>query len=84
MRKIVVMGSVWRSGANGDDFMDDGTVSDMNNEQKQENNTKMYWLHALTPLHVGAGRGVGFIDLPIMREKVTNWPLVPGLSLIHI
>lgn len=44
-------------------------------------NMKMYWLHALTPLHVGAGRGVGFIDLPIMREKVTNWPLVPGSAV---
>ncbi len=44
-------------------------------------NTKMYWLHALTPLHVGAGRGVGFIDLPIMREKVTKWPLVPGSAV---
>ncbi len=43
--------------------------------------TRMYWIHALTPLHVGAGRGVGFIDLPIMREKVTNWPLVPGSAV---
>lgn len=44
-------------------------------------NTKIYWLHALTPLHVGSGRGVGFIDLPIMREKVTKWPLVPGSAV---
>lgn len=39
---------------------------------------RMYWLHAVTPLHVGSGRGVGFIDLPIMREAATNWPYVPG------
>lgn len=39
---------------------------------------KAYWIHSLTPLHVGAGRGVGFIDLPIMREKSTNWPVLPG------
>ncbi|MBI1747851.1 MAG: type III-B CRISPR module RAMP protein Cmr4 [Acidobacteria bacterium] len=44
-------------------------------------NMKMYWLHGLTPLHVGAGRGMGYIDLPIMREKVTNWPLVPGSTV---
>jgi CRISPR-associated protein Cmr4 len=44
-------------------------------------NTRMYWVHAITPLHVGSGRGVGFIDLPIMREKVTSWPLVPGSSI---
>lgn len=42
---------------------------------------KMYWLHALTPLHVGAGRGVGFIDLPVAREKVTGWPLAPGSGI---
>ena len=42
---------------------------------------KMYWLHALTALHVGAGHGVGFIDLPVMREKTTNWPLVPGSTV---
>jgi CRISPR-associated protein Cmr4 len=43
--------------------------------------TRIFWLHALTPLHVGAGRGVGYIDLPIMREKVTDWPLVPGSAV---
>ena len=39
---------------------------------------RVYWLHALSPLHVGVGRGIGFIDLPIMREKLTTWPVVPG------
>lgn len=43
--------------------------------------TRMYWLHALTPVHVGSGFGLGFIDLPIMREKVTNWPVVPGSAV---
>ncbi|HQI68635.1 MAG TPA: type III-B CRISPR module RAMP protein Cmr4 [Methanothrix sp.] len=43
--------------------------------------TKIYWLEAITPLHVGMGRGVGFIDLPIIREKVTGWPLVPGSAV---
>ncbi|ATY85130.1 type III-B CRISPR module RAMP protein Cmr4 [Kyrpidia spormannii] len=42
---------------------------------------RMFWLHAVTPLHVGAGQGVGFIDLPIMREKVTHWPVVPGSAV---
>ena len=40
--------------------------------------TKMYWLHALSPVHPGTGAGVGFIDLPIAREKVTGWPVVRG------
>ena len=43
--------------------------------------TKIYWLQAVTPLHVGAGRGVGFIDMPVMREKVTTWPFVPGSAM---
>ena len=44
-------------------------------------NEKIYWLHATTPLHVGAGRGLGYIDMPIVREKVTNWPYIPGSSI---
>jgi CRISPR-associated protein Cmr4 len=40
--------------------------------------TKVYWLHTLSPTHVGTGRGVGYIDLPIHRDKVTNWPVIPG------
>jgi len=41
-------------------------------------NTRIYWLHTLSPTHVGTGRGLGYIDLPIHRDKVTNWPIVPG------
>lgn len=40
--------------------------------------TQVYWLHVLSPTHVGTGRGVGYIDLPIHRDKVTGWPLIPG------
>lgn len=46
-----------------------------------ENTTLRYWIHTITPLHVGAGRGLGYIDLPISREKVTNWPYIPGSSV---
>lgn len=42
---------------------------------------KRYWIHTVTPLHVGTGRGVGYIDLPIAREKVTNWPCIPGSAV---
>ncbi|VTS00804.1 type III-B CRISPR module RAMP protein Cmr4 [Tuwongella immobilis] len=41
-------------------------------------NTRLYWLHALSPTHVGIGRGMGYIDLPIDRDGVTNWPIVRG------
>lgn len=40
--------------------------------------TQVYWLHTLSPTHVGTGQGVGFIDLPIHRDKVTGWPLIPA------
>jgi len=42
---------------------------------------KMYWLQATSPLHVGVGSSVGYVDLPIAREKTTNWPLVPGSGI---
>jgi CRISPR-associated protein Cmr4 len=42
---------------------------------------KLYWLHAVSPLHLGAGRGVGYIDLPIAREKGTSWPYIPGSAV---
>lgn len=42
---------------------------------------RVYWLHALSPLHVGSGRGVGFIDLPVIREKATGRPIVPGSTM---
>jgi CRISPR-associated protein Cmr4 len=51
------------------------------NEEVSGLTTKMYWLEAIAPLHVGMGRGVGFIDLPIIREKVTGWPIVPGSAV---
>ncbi len=38
-------------------------------------------MHGLSSLHVGAGRGVGYIDLPVMRERVTGWPFIPGSAV---
>src|ERR1035441_1752756 len=44
-------------------------------------NCRMLWIHALTPVHVGCGFAVGAVDLPIVRERVTNWPVLPGSGL---
>lgn len=41
----------------------------------------LYFLHALTALHVGVGQGAGLIDLPIARERSTALPVVPGTSV---
>lgn len=38
----------------------------------------IYYVHALTAVHVGTGQGVGAIDLPMARERATNLPLLPG------
>ena len=43
--------------------------------------SRWYWIHCLSPLHVGSGEGIGAIDMPIQREKVTEWPMIPGSSL---
>jgi CRISPR-associated protein Cmr4 len=43
--------------------------------------TKLMFVHALSPLHAGTGQGVGTIDLPVAREKATNIPFLPGSSL---
>ena len=34
-----------------------------------------------TPMHVGAGSSVGIVDLPIIRERHTCYPVIPGSSL---
>ncbi len=34
-----------------------------------------------TPLHVGAGSSVGAIDQPIIRERHTRFPVIPGSSI---
>ncbi len=40
--------------------------------------TKLIFLHALTPLHVGTGQAVANVDLPIAREKATGFPIIPA------
>ncbi len=43
--------------------------------------TRLVFVHALSPLHAGTGQGIGIIDLPIAREKATGIPFLPGSSL---
>lgn len=38
-------------------------------------------LYTRTPLHVGCGTSVDVVDLPIMRERITKFPVIPGSSL---
>ncbi len=43
--------------------------------------TRLLYLFTRTPLHVGAGSSVGAIDQPIVRERHTGFPIIPGSSL---
>lgn len=38
-------------------------------------------LHCLSPLHNGAGEGMGAVDRPIIREVTTNYPYVQSSTL---
>ncbi len=39
------------------------------------------FLYAVTPVHMGAGTGLGLIDSPIQREKHTEFPMIAGSGL---
>ncbi len=39
------------------------------------------FIYTETPLHVGSGRGLGTVDLPIQRERLTNYPMIQASSL---
>ncbi|MCY3985838.1 MAG: type III-B CRISPR module RAMP protein Cmr4 [Candidatus Dadabacteria bacterium] len=41
----------------------------------------MLGLLAETPIHPGAGRSLGVIDLPVARESTTDYPVIAGSSL---
>ena len=42
---------------------------------------RIFAIFTRTPLHVGAGNSVGAIDSPVMRERHTRIPIIPGSSL---
>lgn len=47
----------------------------------------MNYQHALifyrtvTPLHVGCGQALGVVDLPVIRERATGYPYIPGSGI---
>jgi len=42
---------------------------------------RMLFIYVETPLHAGTGRGLGAVDLPIQRERTTQYPIVQASSL---
>lgn len=35
----------------------------------------------LSPLHIGCGSDVGVVDQPVLRERHTDWPVIPGSTI---
>lgn len=42
---------------------------------------RLFYLHALSPLHCGTGQPGGVVDLPIARARASQLPIVPSSSL---
>ncbi len=42
---------------------------------------RILFLYVETPLHAGSGRGLGAVDLPLQRERVTGYPMVQSSGL---
>ncbi len=43
--------------------------------------TTMLYLYVETPLHAGVGSGLSSIDLPIQRERATQYPIIQGSGI---
>lgn len=51
------------------------------NPQQARQEAALLFIHAQTPLHPGSGTALGTVDLPVQRERHTQWPLIPGSTL---
>jgi len=43
--------------------------------------TSVLFIYVETPLHAGSGRSLGVVDLPIQRERTTDYPIVQASSI---
>lgn len=43
--------------------------------------TDMLYVYVETPLHAGVGSGLSSIDLPIQRERATQYPMIQGSGI---
>lgn len=51
------------------------------NVEQSRQEAAVLFIHAQTPLHPGSGTALGIVDLPVQRERHTQWPLIPGSTL---
>ena len=47
----------------------------------QASETALMFIHCLTATHPGSGTALGVVDLPVQRERHTQWPTIPGSTL---
>ena len=40
------------------------------------NETSIVLMYGITPCHAGSGSSLGVVDLPIQRERASNWPVI--------
>lgn len=43
--------------------------------------SSVVFILTMTPTRIGVGQAAGLIDLPIIRDASTNWPVLPGSSI---
>ncbi|MCI0624642.1 MAG: type III-B CRISPR module RAMP protein Cmr4 [Acidobacteria bacterium] len=56
-------------------------MSETTTKKTNEQRSKLLFLHAQTSLHPGSGTALGTVDLPIQRERHTQWPVIAGSTL---
>ncbi len=44
-------------------------------------NASILSMYAVTPCHAGSGSSTGVVDLPIQRERHTNWPVIQASGM---
>jgi CRISPR-associated protein Cmr4 len=56
-------------------------TSATNPPRPSQQTAALLFIHAQTGLHPGSGTALGTVDLPIQRERHTQWPVIPGSTL---
>ncbi len=59
--------------------MNESSTSNVRDQSKQA--ATLLFIHAQTGLHPGSGTALGTVDLPVQRERHTQWPIIPGSTL---
>lgn len=57
------------------------TLDQSNSVSTSRHGAALLFIHAQTALHPGSGTALGTVDLPVQRERHTQWPIIPGSTL---